>query len=180
MKTATITANHCQTLGPISQFKVHWHTICKLAFKSAIIILSDVKSATILWACMRSATIMHILCDVCMCNVVCVGGLFNIQFFTFIGKSLVGRWKNKSQGLLNWLHWMKTAAITDNHCQTLGTITQFIGTAVNEKLAIKLATIILSDIKSATIMRACTRLVTIWKMTVIFCVVCVCVLCGSV
>ena len=106
---------------------------------------------------MRLATIMHILCDVCMCNVVCVGGLFNMQFLTFIGKSLVRRWYNKSQGLLNLLHWMKTAAITANHSQTLGTITQFIGTAVNERSTIELATITLPDVKSATILWACMR-----------------------
>ena len=54
--------------------------------------MSDFKLAAILQACMRSAKIMHILCDACMWNVVCVDGLFNMQFLTFIGKSLVGRW----------------------------------------------------------------------------------------
>ena len=54
--------------------------------------MSDFKSAAILWACMRLAIIMHILCDACMCNVVCVDELINVQFLTFIGKSLVGRW----------------------------------------------------------------------------------------
>ena len=36
----------------------------KSAIKSAKIILSDFKSATILWACMRSATLMNFLCGV--------------------------------------------------------------------------------------------------------------------
>ena len=88
---------------------------------------------------------MHILCDVCMCNVVCVEGLFNMQFLTFIGKSLVGE----------MVEQITVAPTLDenccNHCQTLDTKTQFIETAVNEKLAIKSATIILSDVKSATI-----------------------------
>ena len=91
MKTAAITAYHCQTLGTRTLFI--WTAVNeRLAIKSATIILSDVKLATILQTCMRSAKIMHILCDVCVRNVVCVEGLFNIQFLTFIGKSLVGRW----------------------------------------------------------------------------------------
>ena len=91
MKTAAITANHSQTLGTITQF-IGTAVNERSAIKSATIILSDVKSATILWAYMRSAKIMHILCDVCMCNIVCIEGLFHMQFLTFIGKSLVGRW----------------------------------------------------------------------------------------
>ena len=91
MKTAAITANHCQTLGTITQF-IGTAVNKRSAIKLATIILSNVKLATILRACMRLATITHILCDVCMCNVVYVEGLFNMQFLTFIGKSLVGRW----------------------------------------------------------------------------------------
>ena len=114
---------------------------------------------------MRLAKLTHILCDVCMCNVVCnVEGLFNMQFLTFIGKSLVGRWQNKPQGVL---HWMKAAVITD----TLDTTTQFTGTAVNEKLAIKSATIILPDVESATILWACMRLA---KIMPFLCDVCMC------
>ena len=41
-----------------------------------------------------------------------------------------------------------------NHCQTLGTITQFIESAANEKMAIKSARIILFNVKSATILQA--------------------------
>ena len=37
----------------------------RLAIRLAAMILSSVKSATILQACMRLATIIHILCDVC-------------------------------------------------------------------------------------------------------------------
>ena len=60
----------------------------------------------------------------------------------------------------------KLVTLDENDYQTLGTITQFIGSTVNEKSAIKLATIIW----------ACKRLATILKMTVTFCVMCVCIL----
>ena len=45
----------------------------RLAIKSATIVLSNFESATVIWACIRSATIMNISC-ICVCTV-CIGYL---------------------------------------------------------------------------------------------------------